>query len=264
MLPAKWVMLVTCDAELMPPVNEFLMEAQGVMATRSDLLAVANQMHEAWGGALCLDFANTLEPRGGPPPFPWPSGAAIRDELTKYSDLVAWSLHHETISEQTGVALIERSASRTKEAARVLARAHVLRDVIYRVFWAVANGESPSPDDLDTLQQEFAEAAAHARLAARETVRWEWPDADVDVARPLWPVAWSAVDVLISGDPRRVKVCPGAPGQHPSCGWLFYDATKNRGRRWCSMIDCGGATKARRQTTRRRAARSAPVTPNRD
>ncbi len=35
---------------------------------------------------------------------------------------------------------------------------------------------------------------------------------------------------------RRLKSCP-------SCGWVFYDHSKNRSGRWCSMSACGGRAK---------------------
>ena len=36
----------------------------------------------------------------------------------------------------------------------------------------------------------------------------------------------------------RLKAC-----EH--CGWVYYDASKNRSRRWCSMQACGGRLKAK-------------------
>ena len=35
---------------------------------------------------------------------------------------------------------------------------------------------------------------------------------------------------------RRFKACP-------SCGWVFFDRSKNRSGRWCSMSACGGRAK---------------------
>jgi predicted RNA-binding Zn ribbon-like protein len=64
-----------------------------------------------------------------------------------------------------------------------------------------------------------------------------------------WPVVRSAVELATAGPLERVKQCPAPEG----CGWLFLDTTKNRIRRWCSMDECGGQAKARRQTARRRA-----------
>lgn len=50
----------------------------------------------------------------------------------------------------------------------------------------------------------------------------------------------------------RVKACPG-----PHCGWLFYDASRNRSRQWCSMEICGNRVKGREFRARRRGAQEA-------
>lgn len=44
----------------------------------------------------------------------------------------------------------------------------------------------------------------------------------------------------------RLKACRQA-----TCGWVFYDVSRNRSSSWCSMRVCGGREKAR--THRRRA-----------
>jgi len=46
---------------------------------------------------------------------------------------------------------------------------------------------------------------------------------------------------------QRMKAC-----REETCGWLFYDASRNRSSSWCSMQICGGREKAR--AYRRRAA----------
>jgi predicted RNA-binding Zn ribbon-like protein len=215
------------------------------------------QMHEPWGGALCLDFANTLEPRGGPPPYPVPPNFTFRDELLTYDHLVAWLVHKKELDQKTGESLLVPAQDDSEGADSVLSRAHVLRDAIYRVFWTIAHGEAPSQDDLVLLSREYADAAAHAALVLDGArIRWEWPAEQVLLARPLWSVAWSSVALLTTGDLRRIKVCPGPGVDSVPCAWLFYDSSKNGSRRWCSMTDCGGVTKARIQTERRRAARN--------
>jgi predicted RNA-binding Zn ribbon-like protein len=45
---------------------------------------------------------------------------------------------------------------------------------------------------------------------------------------------------MADGTWSRLKVCPG---EH--CGWAFYDGSRNRSGRWCSMAVCGGRSKAR-------------------
>jgi predicted RNA-binding Zn ribbon-like protein len=45
----------------------------------------------------------------------------------------------------------------------------------------------------------------------------------------------------------RLKACSSE-----SCQWAFYDRSKNRSGRWCSMQTCGNRTKTRTYRTRRR------------
>jgi predicted RNA-binding Zn ribbon-like protein len=51
----------------------------------------------------------------------------------------------------------------------------------------------------------------------------------------------------------RLKVCA-----RESCRWAYYDTSRNRSGRWCSMAGCGNQVKMRRAyATRRRRAASA-------
>ncbi|MGH2615819.1 MAG: CGNR zinc finger domain-containing protein, partial [Thermomicrobiales bacterium] len=70
--------------------------------------------------------------------------------------------------------------------------------------------------------------------------------------RILWPVARSAVDLLMHGETSRMKECAEAAG---GCSWLFYDTSKNASRRWCSMEGCGSSVKMQRYHARRRQLR---------
>ena len=53
---------------------------------------------------------------------------------------------------------------------------------------------------------------------------------------------------ISDGSWSRLKVCPG-----DDCGWAFYDESRNRAGRWCSMSVCGGREKARAHYRRQRA-----------
>ena len=54
-----------------------------------------------------------------------------------------------------------------------------------------------------------------------------------------------------SGDWVRLKACA-----NPDCQWIYYDSSRNRSGRWCSMNECGEVMKARayRQRSRRTSA----------
>ncbi|RJQ74692.1 CGNR zinc finger domain-containing protein [Pseudonocardiaceae bacterium YIM PH 21723] len=60
-------------------------------------------------------------------------------------------------------------------------------------------------------------------------------------------VAWT--HLVITEESQRIKRC----AEH-SCGWVFWDGSKNRSRRWCSMRVCGNRNKARAFASRQRAA----------
>lgn len=47
----------------------------------------------------------------------------------------------------------------------------------------------------------------------------------------------------------RLRLC-----ERPECGWCYYDVTKNRSGRWCSVDPCGDIMKARAFRARQRAA----------
>ena len=199
------------------------------------------------GGRLCLDFANTMEGRGGARP-----GEFLRD----YADLVAWGMYAGAIPEGGAARLTVEANRRPEQAAAAYRRAVDFRETLYRVFSAIAAAAPPAAIDLDALRRADVAGLHHARLALTGGgFAYAWPAETVDLDRILWPVARSALDLLTAGDLGRLKECPGGGGG--PCTWLFVDASKNAVRRWCSMAECGGEAKARRQTSRRRAARTA-------
>lgn len=204
------------------------------------------------GGRLCLDFANTVEPRGGPA-----GGPGRHDYLADYPDLVAWALRVDVVDLPAARALLRAAAAEPDMGGAFFADAIALREAIYRVFSAIAHGEEPAAVDREFIAAAYRVALDHAQLAPRAGgFGWDWPERD-DLGWPTWMVARSAVELLTTGEPARIKSCPGGGDSPLPCAWLFYDTSKNRARRWCTMADCGNATKARRLTERRRQARAA-------
>ncbi|WP_158580720.1 CGNR zinc finger domain-containing protein [Cellulomonas rhizosphaerae] len=51
------------------------------------------------------------------------------------------------------------------------------------------------------------------------------------------------------GSWQRLKACA-----NPDCQWIYYDASRNRSGRWCSMGECGDVMKARAYRERGRRA----------
>jgi predicted RNA-binding Zn ribbon-like protein len=165
------------------------------------------------GGVLCLDFVNTVDPRHTP---------GRHEYLDDYP------------ADPAG-------------AARVLDRAIRLREALYPLFSRAAQGRPPVPGDLAVLQAELTRALPHLRIGwSPAGFGREWEQDSKALDQVLWPVSWSAAELLLHGPVDRIRECPG----QGNCGWLFLDLSKNASRRWCDMRVCGNRAKARRHYAR--------------
>jgi predicted RNA-binding Zn ribbon-like protein len=188
------------------------------------------------GGNLSIDFTNTVNSR-------W--SGEVRDKFSGYRDLVAWSRQADIIREEEVLRLLEEAERNPNAAKEALAEAIELREVIYRLFEAVALERTPSGADTKLFNKKLAEAMNHARIEPlSEGFAWVWEESDA-LDRMMWPISRSAADLLTSHELERVRTC-GAN----DCGWLFLDTSRNGSRRWCDMSDCGNRAKARRHYNR--------------
>jgi len=146
--------------------------------------------------------------------------------------------------------LTQNQASRVKADARDVnsfRKALSVREAIYRVFAALAQGKTPSAADVGAINDCAIEALRHRQLLrSNGGYRWEWQS---NASRPLdqilWPIVIAAADLLTSKDVKLVRWC-----EAPECQWLFLDNSRNRSRRWCDMKVCGNRAKARRHYQR--------------
>ncbi len=185
-------------------------------------------------GRLCLDFANTVE---------WHASAHPEEELHHYDDLVAWAEQTRVVAHDEARQLMHQAALHPAESASVYEEAIALREAIYRIFSAAAHGNAAAEGDLALFNAALVRALAHLRIVlAAEGFAWDWEVQDGAFDRMLWPVAWSAAGLLTSEAIGRVGQCDDEKG----CGWLFFDTSRNRSRRWCDMRDCGNRAKSRR------------------
>jgi len=196
---------------------------------------------DLYEGRLCLDFANTME---------WHASDEPTETLQDYDDLVAWAERVSLLDGNQADQLRTLAARHRAQAQQAFNEAIELREAIYRLFSAVAFGNEPSAEDLALLNDWVARSLGHLRIqpAADSSFGLAWEGDGDSFDRPLWPVALSAADLLTSADIDRVGECADDRG----CGWLFYDRSRNRQRRWCSMETCGNRAKAHRHYERTR------------
>jgi len=191
------------------------------------------------GGALCLDFANTWSDRGRPD----------TEKLRAYADLLAFASQTGQLAAGEAARLEQRAERHPREAVAALARCRELREVLYRIFSAIAARRTPPAADLERLNAALPEALSRLRIerrGARFAWTWHAPDAPAQpLGAPLWPALRSAAELLTTDERRRVRECGGS-----DCTWLFLDRSRNRSRRWCAMQTCGNRAKARRHYRR--------------
>ncbi|MGM7722214.1 CGNR zinc finger domain-containing protein [Metabacillus sp. Hm71] len=187
------------------------------------------------GERLCMNFINTVS---------WRESTEKRsDRFTSYAKLVDWSIHADVLTERQAQKLIIISEEKPAESAHVLDRAIELREVMYRIFRTISIKQKPPQEEIELFNVFVRQYYQLLQLSQeKDHFLLEFKCSKNPLEGMLPPILQSAVDLLVSkSDLKRVKRCEG-----DLCGWLFYDTSRNRSRRWCSMADCGNRAKARR------------------
>jgi predicted RNA-binding Zn ribbon-like protein len=194
------------------------------------------------GSELAFDFTNTSSGRGGPRHI---------DHLRTPEHLLMWARHAKMLTPRDGGYLAKRVAANAALGAQLLDRALTLREVIYAIGIACARGRRPRSEHVDALAHVHAAAILKARLSPCEAnFAWVWRPEEGVIEAILGPIALSALTMLSQADLTRVKQCGG---EH--CGWLFFDTTKNKRRRWCEMEVCGNRAKQKAHRARAQGRR---------
>ncbi len=184
------------------------------------------------GGCLSLDFANTVHDRV--------DTSKDQDQLGTYADLVSWAHAAGTITSKLARRLADLMEKDPKQAASAFRRAIRLREAIYRTFAAVSDAQPPNDKDIESICSAFADAGRFLSVVPGDDgVDLHWRLDSEDASGLLAPIAFSANELLLCDDLKRLKQCH-------SCGWLFLDKSKGGRRRWCDMKTCGNRAKVTR------------------
>ncbi len=182
---------------------------------------------------ICLSFANTAD---------WHASEQPEELLLSYGDLLTWARLIGILGREEASALARVAGRQEALADRVRLEAIELREAMYRLFVAAAEGRSLPSRELAALNQRLPNALSRQRLVAGpEVARWDWVESD-ELEQILWPPLLSAADLLTSERLGQVGQCHDDRG----CGWLFLDQSRNHSRRWCAMDRCGNRAKAQR------------------
>jgi predicted RNA-binding Zn ribbon-like protein len=197
-------------------------------------------------GKLCFEFANTAE---------WHAAEQPSETLGSYVDLIHWAAGVGILqSEEAAQELKQQAQAKPALAEQIHAWAIELREAIYRIFVAIAEQRSPAPSDLAVLNEALPRAYTLPELVPTEGgFGWRWRGDESGLDGILWPILRSAARLLTEGEYSRVGQCADDRG----CGYLFYDTSRNRSRRWCDMNSCGNRAKSQRHYARHRSSATA-------
>jgi predicted RNA-binding Zn ribbon-like protein len=199
-------------------------------------------LFELSGGHPALDFTNTVDNR---------PVARRKDFLHSCADLISWARQAGLLSAAQAGELSRQARRAPARAQAVLRRAVTLREALYETLSARAAGVPPPPRALKRINAFLPDALKRSRIVGKEK-RFDWEfSADMrSLDRLLWIIGRAAVELLTSDDLALVRECAA-----DDCGWLFFDRSRNRSRRWCNMQVCGNRDKVRRFRRRRGSSR---------
>lgn len=123
-----------------------------------------------------------------------------------------------------------------------------LRDFLAQVVVDFCDGQAVSSENLHKLNGILEPALFHKKLALQDgklTLAVAQNDAGCDGF--TYSLVLSTAELLSGCEADRLKVCG-----NPACGWVFYDESKNRTRKWCDDT-CATLIKVRRLRARRKA-----------
>ena len=169
---------------------------------------------------LVEDFVNTIEDDA--------------DELRVPGSLARWCVVHGVAGEDMDV------------DAGAVERAITIREALRALLFA-NNGYPLDPAAVRALDRFAAKVPHRLRFDAAGVSKLEPIDNTLDTA--LARILLAAHGAMADGTWARLKAC-----RAETCGWAFYDSSKNHSAAWCSMRVCGNRQKARRYRTRRREA----------
>ena len=147
------------------------------------------------------------------------------EQLTDPSVLRDWLVEHELLAPATPVSAADLAATiELREALRAILR--------------VNDGHPVEAEAVEVVNRAAGELPLQLRFAPDgEPVLGPRPDG---VRGALAAMLAGIALAKAQGTWGRLKVCSS-----DTCQWAFYDRSKNRSGRWCSMQVCGNRTKTR-------------------
>jgi len=195
-------------------------------------------LFELSGGALPLDFANTLDerPRGGV------------ERLTDYRSLIQWYEQADVVTSEQALRLFNLASSQPDVASKVHIEALTLRELIFATVEAMQGSSALDNGQMAQWNDWLNRIQARRRLTfGQGKLEWQAIDPCDRLDSALLIVAEAAMDLLLDPDQHsKLRMCAAA-----NCDWVFLDKSRRQNKVWCDMTVCGNRAKAARHYHRK-------------
>jgi predicted RNA-binding Zn ribbon-like protein len=187
------------------------------------------------GGRLSIDFVNEL---GSSSDFSW-------------EELLRFLLITRIISSERSAQLLAHPQNDPQTAGALLGKAQRLHASLQDCFNALIHKDALSRDWVGPINEVLRITEGHDELL-QQNGGWglEFVAREGGLDWLLAAIARSAAELIAEGVSARLRVC-----SNPTCGLLFYDNSRTRRRRWCSMSSCGNRHKVAAFSRRHSAVR---------
>ena len=185
-------------------------------------------------GHLALDFANLIP--------------EARD--VSWQEFVEFLVDSQVVSKERGQRLENLRRGEPAAVDGVLLKILRLRECIRAIFSAVEQGRGFPNAWAAPINEILRLTEGHDELVAQQGEwRLEFVARESGLEWLLAAIARSAAELIVEGANAPVKRCA-----NPACRLFFYDDSRTRQRRWCSMALCGNRHKVAAFLRRKRAA----------
>jgi predicted RNA-binding Zn ribbon-like protein len=190
------------------------------------------------GGRLSLDFVNSVSSHA---------------ELS-WERLILFLESTSIVSSDRSSQLLGLPQSDPQAAEALLLKARRLGSALRRVFATMLRKQRIAGEWIEPVNEILGITEGHDELVGQDGVwKIEFIAREGGLDWLLAAVARSAAEIVAEGARARLRLCA-----NPHCGLFFYDNSRTRRRRWCSMAVCGNRNKVAAFARKHDSARGAP------
>jgi predicted RNA-binding Zn ribbon-like protein len=190
------------------------------------------------GGRLAVDFAN----------------AALPNAELSWQRLIHFLEATAIVSAERGTQLLTLPQSDPQAAEALLLKAQRLSSSLRKVFAAMLRKHRLAGEWLEPVNEILRITEGHDELVGVDGAwKIEFIAREGGLDWLLAAVARSGAEIIAEGARARLRLCA-----NPHCGLFFYDNSRTRRRRWCSMAVCGNRSKVAAFARKHASARNTP------